>query len=212
MWPEAEKTADLLRSARQGDAEAVNRLLERHRQALRRLVQMRLDRRIRRRVDVSDIVQETLVEASRRLAEYLKNPAMPFHLWLRHMARDRIIDAHRRHRVSARRSVDREQPLVAPASLDHSTMELAAQLSDKLPTPASAATMRELARRFEAAIDELDEQDREVLLMRHFEQLSNQEAAQALGLSQPAASMRYLRAVRRLRALLGPSAREGEET
>ncbi len=203
MWPEAEKTNELLEAARQGDREAINRLLERHRAALRRLVQMRLDPKIQRRVDVSDVVQDTLLDANRRLAEYLANPAMPFHLWLRNIARDRIIDSHRRHRVSGKRSVDREQRLAVPAANDRSTMELAAQICDRERTPAAEATMRELARRFHDALEQLDDSDREVLVMRHFEQLSNQEVSQALGLSQPAASMRYLRAMRRLRELLG---------
>jgi RNA polymerase sigma-70 factor (ECF subfamily) len=203
MWPEAEKTDELLIKARDGDGGAVEQLLDRHRDSLRRLVQMRLDRKIQRRVDVSDIVQDVLIEANRRLTRYLDDPKMPFHLWLRHMARDRIIDAHRRHRGSAKRSVDREQPLVAAGAADRSTVELAAQLCDPEMTPAAAATMGELARRFEAAIDELDDRDREVVLMRHFEHLSNQEVAQALDLTEPAASMRYLRALRRLRSLLG---------
>jgi RNA polymerase sigma-70 factor (ECF subfamily) len=152
---------------------------------------------------VSDIVQEVIIEANRRLAEYLQNPAMPFHLWLRHMARDRIIDAHRRHRVSAKRSIDREQPLLAAGEFDRSTMELAQQLCDPQMTPQAAATMNELAKRFALAVEDLEEQDRDVILMRHFEQLSNQEVAETLGLSEPAASMRYLRAIRRLRELLG---------
>ena len=202
MWPEADKTQELLANAKEGSEEAIGKLLDRHRDALRRMVQMRLDRRIQRRVDVSDIVQEVLFEANRRLSKYLQDPKMPFHLWLRHMARDRIIDAHRRHRVSAKRSVDREKPLTSPANVDRSTMEIAAQLCDPAITPAAAATMHELARRFEAAIDELEERDREVLLMRHFEHLTNQEVAQALSLTEPAASMRYLRALRRLRALI----------
>lgn len=203
MWPDAEKTQDLLDAARQGDQDAVNRLMERHRNSLRRLVQMRLDPKIQRRVDVSDVVQDTLLDANRRLEEYLRNPAMPFHLWLRNIARDRIIDSHRRHRASAKRSVDREQRLAIPKADDRSTMELAAQICDPERTPAAEATMRELARRFEAALETLEDNDREVVIMRHFEQLSNQEVAQALGLSQPAASMRYLRALRRLRELLG---------
>jgi len=202
MWPEADKTQELLANAKEGSEEAIGKLLDRHRDALRRMVQMRLDRRIQRRVDVSDIVQDVLFEANRRLSKYLQEPKMPFHLWLRHMARDRIIDAHRRHRVSAKRSVDREKPLMSPANVDRSTMEIAAQLCDPAITPAAAATMQELARRFEAAIDELEERDQEVLLMRHFEHLTNQEVAQALSLTEPAASMRYLRALRRLRALI----------
>ena len=208
MWPESDKTAELLNVAKGGDAEAGGQALERHRDALRRLVQMRLDRKVQQRVDVSDVVQDVMIEASQRLEDYLKNPVMPFHLWLRHMARDRIIDMHRRHRVSAKRSVDREQPLAINATGDHSTMELAAQICDAEMTPAAAATMRELAVRFEAAIDQLDDNDREVVLMRHFEQLTNQEVAQALDLSEPAASMRYLRAIRRLRQLIGETVDE----
>jgi RNA polymerase sigma-70 factor, ECF subfamily len=207
MWPEAEKTQELLDAARGGDREAVNRLMERHRAALRRLVQLRLDPKIQRRVDVSDVVQDALLDANRRLQDYLANPVMPFHLWLRNIARDRIIDSHRRHRASARRSVDREQRLAIPAAGDRSTMDLAAQLCDPERTPAAEATMRELARRFHDALEDLEEADREVVVMRHFEQLSNQEVAQALGLTQPAASMRYLRAIRRLRELLGEAAK-----
>ena len=99
MWPDQTKTQELLLGARQGDDSAVNRLLDRHRQALRRMVQLRLDQKIQGRVDVSDIVQDVLVEANRRLPQYLENPAMSFHLWVRQIAKDRIIDAHRRHRV-----------------------------------------------------------------------------------------------------------------
>ena len=203
MWPQSDKTEELLGDARAGRDGAVDRLLDRHREAVGRMVEMRMDRRLTRRVDASDIVQEVLIEAHRRLQDYLAKPAMPFHLWLRQMAQDRLIDAHRRHRVAARRSLDREQPLLAPAHLDHSTMELAAQLCDHEITPAAAAVLNELRAKFEAALEELDEQDREIVVMRHFEKLSNSEVATALNLTPPAASMRYLRAVRRLRGVLG---------
>jgi RNA polymerase sigma-70 factor (ECF subfamily) len=202
MWPTSDQTQELLSGARGGDADAVNKLLEKHREALRRMIDMRLDRRIRQRVDASDVVQEVLVDAHRRINDYLSNPAMPFHLWLRQMAQDRLIDAHRRHRDAARRSLDREQPLVIAGTDDRSTIELAAQLWDRELTPAAAATVRELQQRFAAAVEQLEDQDREVVLMRHFEQLSNSEVAEALGLTPPAASMRYLRAMRRLRELL----------
>ncbi|PQO44025.1 sigma-70 family RNA polymerase sigma factor [Blastopirellula marina] len=203
MWPEAEKTEQLILDAKGGDSDARDKLLERHRDSLRRMVEMRLDRKIRRRVDASDVVQDVLVEANRRLADYMSNPAMPFHLWLRHLAHDRIIDAHRRHRGSQKRSVDLEQNISAPVNVDQSSLNIVAQICDQEMTPAAAATMNELQARFEQAISQLDEQDREVVVMRHFEQLSNQEVAAALGLSAAAASMRYLRALRRLRALLG---------
>jgi len=211
MWPTEDKTEELLLGAKAGNADAVNRLIERHRDAVLRMVQMRLDQKIRRRVAVSDVVQDVMIDASRRLQEYIANPVMPFHLWLRHIAKDRIIDAHRRHRGSQKRSVDREQGLAVPGADDHSTMDLAAQLYDGELTPAAAATQREMAQRVEAAITELGEQDGEIIIMRHYEQLSNQEVSLALGLSEPAASMRYLRAVRRLRSMLmGTEANEEE--
>jgi len=202
MWPETEVTDELLSHARGGDADAVNRLLERHRNSVKRMVQLRLDQRIQQRVDVSDVVQDVFIEASRRLQDYLKTPPMSFHLWLRQIALDRIIDAHRRHRGSAKRSVDRERAMIAPGADDHSTMELAAQLRDPELTPAAAATQKEMTKIVEAAIAKLEDPDCEIIMMRHYEQLSNQEVAQALELSEPAASMRYLRAMRRLRELL----------
>ena len=202
MWPESEETQELIVGAQRGDGDAVNRLLERHREAVRRMIEMRMDRQLQRRVDASDIVQDVLIDANRRLNGYLENPQLPFHLWLRQMAQDRLIDAHRRHRVAAKRSMDRERPLVARPGPDRSTMELAAQLCDSEKTPAAAAEWNELQARFCEALDQLDEQDREVVLMRHFEKLTNSEVAQALDLTPPAASMRYLRAVRRLRTVL----------
>lgn len=205
IWPDGQQTQELLRSAKAGDDQAVEQLLDRHRDSLRRMIGLRLDQRVMRRVDVSDVVQDVLVEANRRLQDYLANPVMAFHLWIRQIAKDRIIDAHRRHRVSAKRSVDREQPLIAQAGFEHSTIELAAQLRDPELTPAARATQRELADQLQTVIAQLEERDREIILMRHFEQLSNQEIATALELTEPAASMRYLRALKRLRKLLDAS-------
>jgi RNA polymerase sigma-70 factor (ECF subfamily) len=212
MWPDQTKTQELLLGARQGDDSAVNRLLDRHRQALRRMVQLRLDQKIQGRIDVSDIVQDVLVEANRRLPQYLENPVMSFHLWVRQIAKDRIIDAHRRHRVSAKRSVDREQSLAVPAASDRSTYDLVGQLHDPELTPAAAATRQEMAQLVERALGRLSEQDCEIIVMRHYEQLSNMEVAEALGLTEPAASMRYLRAVRRLRELLLSSHHSAESS
>jgi RNA polymerase sigma-70 factor (ECF subfamily) len=195
---------DLLDRVRRGDAVAVERLLAQQREPVRRMISLRLDPAIAARVDASDVVQEVLLEASRRLNDYLRAPAMPFHLWLRHLARDHLIDAHRRHRQAQRRGVDREQPLNRAALASRSSLQLAAQLCDQERTPASAAIQQELERRLQAALDELNEDDREVILMRHYEDLSNQEVAAELGLSEAAASMRYLRALRRLRASLAP--------
>ena len=204
MWPNSPETQDLLDRAKQGEARAVERLLETHREPLRRMIGLRLDPALAGRVDASDIVQDVMLEVSQRLADYLRNPGMPFHLWLRHIAKDHMIDAHRRHRQAQRRSLDREQPIVPAVLADHSSYELAGQILDQEPTPASAAIRQELQRRLDTAIAALDDDDREVILMRHSEQLSNQEVAALLGLTEAAASMRYLRAVRRLRTELLP--------
>jgi len=204
MWPTTDDTQRLLDDAKTGDASAVDRLLGEFREPLRRVINLRLDPVLARRVDASDIVQDVLVEANQRLTEYLKNPVMPFHLWLRHLAQDRIIDTHRRHRQAQRRSIDKEQPIQRPAWADESSVQLVAQLVDAEQTPASAAIHQELQRRLNDALARLDEDDREVILMRHHEQLSNQDVAAALELTEAAASMRYLRALRKLRAVLVP--------
>ncbi|MBX9581327.1 MAG: sigma-70 family RNA polymerase sigma factor, partial [Gemmataceae bacterium] len=204
MWPNRDQTDRLLDDARQGTPGAVDHLLAEFREPLRRVIGLRLDPAVARRVDASDIVQDVLIEANQRLAEYLQHPDMPFHLWLRHLAQDRIIDTHRRHRLAQRRSVDREQPIARPAWADESSASLVAHLVDTERTPTSEAIAHELQRRLSDAIDRLSDDDREIVLMRHHEALSNQEVAKALGLTEAAASMRYLRALRRLRVVLVP--------
>ncbi|MFO0974935.1 MAG: sigma-70 family RNA polymerase sigma factor [Planctomycetaceae bacterium] len=203
MWPQSDKTQDLLNEVAGGDKSAVNRLMDRHRDAVRRMIQMRLDQAVARRVDASDVVQDVMLEASQRLTDYLQNPAMPFHLWLRQLAKDRIIDMHRRHRGAQRRSVDREQNFSGLGSDDQSAADLAGLLKDAELTPAAAALRQEMQNRFLLALDQLEEGDREIIVMRHFEHLGNSEVAEALGLSAPAAGMRYLRAIRKLREVLG---------
>ena len=202
IWPEAESTAGLLANARQGKPEAIEQLLAKYRESLKRMVDMRLDKRVTHRVDVSDVVQDVLIEVHRRLQGYLDNPVMPFHLWIRQIAKDRLIDAHRRHRGSAKRSVDRECSLEIRQRPDESSIQLARQLLDPELTPAARATQRELAQRITECIALLEPNDQDILLMRHYEQLSNQEVATFLGLTEPAASMRYLRAIKRLRAVI----------
>jgi len=200
IWPEHEQTQELVRAVATGDVAARNSLLERHRAALRKLVHFRLDRRIAGRVDASDVVQDVLLEANRRLQDYLAQPQIPFHLWLRQLAQDRMIDLHRRHHAQ-RRTVDREQPLQQRFG-DRSSLDLAAQLPDQELTPAAASIRKELEQRFLEALDQLPEIDREIIVMRHVEHLGNSEVAVALELSEAAAGMRYLRAIRRLKSVL----------
>lgn len=201
----------MLDAARDGGPPAIDLLLTEFREPLRRVIDLRLDPVLARRVDASDIVQDVLIEANQRLTDYLRSPSMPFHLWLRHLAQDRIIDTHRRHRLAQRRSIDKEQPLNRPAWMDESSKQLAAHIVDHEKTPASAAIQQELQRRLEGALENLSEDDRDIILMRHHEQLSNQDVAATLGLTEAAASMRYLRALRKLRHVLVPDSQDGSE-
>jgi len=199
MWPDQDETRELLSRAQGGSVDAVDHLLERHRQSLHRMVQARLHRGLSRRVDASDVVQEALMAASRRLSNYLQDPCMPFHVWLRQLTRDRLNDIYRRE-LADKRDVGREQ---AAAPNEQSSLDPAAQVRDLGLTPAATLLRNELAERFQWAVDQLADDAREIILMRHGEQLTNSQAAELLGLSEPAAAMRYLRALRQLKTLLG---------
>jgi RNA polymerase sigma-70 factor, ECF subfamily len=201
MWPNQDETIELLNGAQQGDREAVNRLMDRHRDSLHRMIRCRLNPGVAARLDASDIVQDALLTASRRLSEYLQNPRMPFHAWLRNLARDRLADAYRRQ-LADKRDVAREQAL--PAG-EHSSLDPAAQLRDSELTPAAMLLRKEFARRVQGALEQLKADSREIIIMRHAEQLTNSQAAELLGISEPAAGMRYVRALRQLKSILGDS-------
>jgi RNA polymerase sigma-70 factor (ECF subfamily) len=188
----------MLQRARAGDARAFEDLFRRHAEELRRTIGLRLDRRLRARLDVSDVLQETYLEAVRRLPAYLQGPEVSFGLWLRWLARDRLLVLHRRHFGTDMRSVRRELPLL-PA--DSSTQFLQG-LGATGTSPSEALAALEVADRLRQALEQLDEDEREVVLMRHFEHLGNREIAWLLGLSESAAHKRYVRALLRLRGLL----------
>jgi RNA polymerase sigma-70 factor, ECF subfamily len=204
MWPDPSEIQTLLAKARQGDAAAEERLLEQVRVPLRRLIAQRLNPAVQRREDASDVVQLVLIEVHQRLREFIQKPTMSFQLWVQLIARDHINDAHRRNVGAQKRSLKREQPMAPAGLVDHSSAELAAQLIDPELTPASGAAQHELEQMMEAALECLEEDDRRIIRMRHHEKRSNQEVAGALGLSEAAASMRHLRAMRRLTELLKP--------
>src|SRR6476646_9852749 len=144
MWPDQDKTVELLAGARQGDDDAVNRLMDRHRDSLHRMVQCRLNQGVARRVDASDVVQDALLTASRRLADYLKDPSIPFHAWLRQLTRDRLADVYRRE-LADKRNVARERR--APAT-ERSSLDPLAQARDAQLTPAAMLLRKEFAERF----------------------------------------------------------------
>jgi RNA polymerase sigma-70 factor (ECF subfamily) len=191
------ETQRLLQQVRCGEAAARDRLLHRHRLYLRRLIDLRLDPRMQGRVDPSDVVQEAQLEALRRLDDYLKQPPMPFRLWLRQIAYDRLLMLRRQHVEAARRAVGREVPLP-----DRSSLELARQLLASGSTPSQQLIQREFVRRVREAVGRLPDGERDILVLRNLEGLSNREAAQVLQIDPASASRRYGRAVIRLRAIL----------
>ena len=202
MTSEASETASLLRRAAQGDQAAWGALLVRSRGRLRRMVALRLDRRLQGRVDPSDIIQEAYIDASARLAEYARQPDMPFFLWLRFLTGQRLLRVHRQHLGAEMRDVAREVSLYRGALPAATSAALAAQLLGRDTRPSEAAVRAERSIRLQEALNSMDPLDREVLALRHFEQLSNGEAARVLGLQESAAAKRYVRALKRLRLIL----------
>jgi RNA polymerase sigma-70 factor (ECF subfamily) len=195
--PDSAETHILLRQVRDGDRGAFDRLFARYRPFLRRVIKLRLDTRLRARLDLSDVIQETQLEAFRRLGDYLERRPMPFRLWLHKTACERLLVLWRRHVDAARRAVGREVPLP-----DRSSLLLARKLLAVGSSPSQQLARRELACRVREAVERLAPADREVLLMRTFEGLSNAEIGQLLGLDPAAVSQRHGRALLRLHKLL----------
>src|SRR5262245_45890163 len=196
-----ESDTDLLRRAEQGDTAAREGLLRRHRSRLRQFVDLRLDQRLAARVDPSDVVQETLAEAAGKLGTYLRLRPLPFYPWLRQLALERVARLYREHVRASKRSVLREQCPLA-ALTDESTVALVDQIRRSGSSIGSRLRREELRAYLGAALDRLSGPDREVLMLRHVEQLDTREAAAVLGVSKSAVKMRHLRALDRLRALL----------
>lgn len=193
---------DLLRRAAEGEEEARMTLIGQHRERLRRVIALRLDRRVRRRIDPSDVLQDATIDAVKRFDDYLRNPPMPLFLWLRFLAVQRVNAAHRQHLGAKQRDVRREVRAGPDQGPLPSSADLAAQLVAGHTTPSQAAIRRETQARIREVLDEMDPLDREVLVLRHFEELKNAEAAQCLGIEPSAATKRYQRAMKRLAELL----------
>ncbi|MCI0455489.1 MAG: sigma-70 family RNA polymerase sigma factor [Gemmataceae bacterium] len=191
-----------LRQAGEGDTHSLREVFTRYRTRLKRLVKLRLDPRVQGRVDPSDVIQEAYVEVSQKLADYLREPKLPFFLWLRLVTGQKLALAHRQHLGVQARDAGREVSLYRGALPEASSAALAAQLMGKLTTPSEAAVKAELKLRIQEALNSMDALDREVLTLRHFEQLSNSETALVLGLKESAACNRYVRALERLRGIL----------
>jgi len=202
-------TDELVTRAAEGDLPAMDRLMDRHRQRLRKMVAVRMDARLAARVDPSDVVQETLAEAARRLREYAKGRPLPFYPWLRQLAWNRLVDLHRRHVRAQRRSVTLEEAQRPPLD-DRSALDLAERLLASDSGPMGRMLHSELRRRVREALDQLSDRDRELLVMRHLEQLSIREIAAVLAVREGAVKTRLVRALQRLRGLLGEFGEEEE--
>jgi RNA polymerase sigma-70 factor (ECF subfamily) len=199
-------SAGLLRDASQGDAHARAELFARYRGRLRRMVAVRMDRRIAARVDPSDVVQDAIHDALERLPEYFAAGQIAFYPWLRRIAWDRLMDMYRTHIGAERRSVLKEEHAGHDLK-DESVAELAQRLVADASNPSHRAMLDELQSRMEAALSQLRPPDREILVLRYLEQLDVEEISQVLGISRTAVTSRHLRALQRLRTLVGPDLR-----
>jgi RNA polymerase sigma-70 factor (ECF subfamily) len=195
-------TDDLLRRAKAGDTAALATLFAHYRDRLRKMVRLRLDRRLARRLDTSDVLQEAYLDVARRFHEYAAAPAVPFYVWLRALTGQRLIDVHRQHLGARMRDAGQEVSLYRGALPQASSASLAQQLLAGFTTPTQAAVRAEMQLQLQEALNSMDPIDREVVVLRHFEELNNIETAAVLGIEAAAASKRYLRAIRRLKAIL----------
>ncbi len=197
-----DKAEDLLRRAGEGDEEALAKLFDTHRKRLRSMVRLRLDQRLQGRVDPSDVLQEAFIDISDQLAAYLGSPEIPFFLWLRRMTGLRLMRVHRQHLGAAMRDAGREVSLYKGTCPEASSVSMAAELLGRFTTASQAAVRAERNNQIQNVLNGMDEIDREIIALRHFEEQSNAEAAQILGLSKAAARKRYVSAMTRLQTLL----------
>jgi RNA polymerase sigma-70 factor (ECF subfamily) len=197
-----DESPELLRRAASGDQQALQEVFAHYRVRLKRMVRLRLSRRLQGRVDDSDVLQESFLEISKKLPEYVRQPKLPFFLWLRHMTGLKLAEVHRRHLGTQMRAADREVSLHRGGLPEADSASLAAHLLGKLTTPSQAAIRAEQRIYVQEALNSMDPIDREVLALKHFEQLSTTEIAEVLGLSKAGAGSRYLRAIKRLREIL----------
>src|SRR4051794_8790320 len=202
MADDSGETERLLAATCRGNTAEWGDLLERHRARLRRMLALRLDHRLQGRVDPSDVLQETYLEATQRLPGDLRQPDMPFFLWLRFLAGQRLLIAHRRHLGTHQRDAGREVSLYRGAMPEASSAALAARLLGRECRPSEIAVRAEIKLRLQEALNQMDPLDREVLALRHFEQLSNAETARVLDLQEATASKRYVRALKKLKDIL----------
>jgi RNA polymerase sigma-70 factor (ECF subfamily) len=202
MTENPSETDTLLQQAAAGDEAALSKLFALYRDRLRKLVRLRMDRRVQGRVDPSDVLQDAYLDISKRLKEYADDPKMPLYLWLRQITGQKLIDTHRKHLGAQMRDVGQEVSLYHGALPQATSVSLAAKLLGKMTSASRAMERAENQILVQEALNSMDPIDREILVLRHFEILSNSESAHVLGLSKSAASNRYIRALKRIKDVL----------
>jgi len=199
------------RSLREAGADrdrVLGALFEDHRRRLRRMVELRMDPTLRARVAASDVVQEAYVEIAARVRDHLEDPRMPFFLWLRFLTAQKLVDLYRHHVGTQKRDVRRQRTIDRASFPAASSAVMADHLVGARISPSGAAVQAEMRQQIRDGLDQMSSSDREVLVMRHYEELSNLETAEELGIETSAASKRYLRALQRLRKILEASGAE----
>jgi RNA polymerase sigma-70 factor (ECF subfamily) len=195
-------TKDIERRLRSGDAEALAELFSHERERLWRVIQFRMAEALRGRLEPDDVLQESFLAASQRLRHYAESPATSPFIWLRMIVNQTLIDLHRQHLGAQKRDAAREVSLDAPRYVEATSASVAIQLVGTFTSPSGAAARADVHCLVQTAIEQMDPIDREVLALRHFEELTNGEVAETLGIEQKAASIRYIRALRRLKEIL----------
>ena len=185
-----------------GDNEALAELFSQHRERLWRMVHFRLDRRLQGRVDTEDILQEAYLAAAKRMHHFADESSTSFFVWLRMIVMQTLIDVHRRHLGAQMRDAGREVAIRGGCYSQTTSISMVARLVGHLTSPSQATLRAEVSAQLEAALETMDPIDREILALRHFEELTNSEVAESLDIQQKAASIRYVRAVKRLKGIL----------
>lgn len=202
MTSSADEHDELVQRVAQGDEAALARLFSYERERLWRIVNFRLDRRLQGRVDADDVLQEAYLNAVQRMDRFLHDHPRSFFIWMRMIVTQTLIDVHRRHLGAQKRDASRDMSIQGRWSVSSTSYSLSFHLLGHLTSPSQAALRTELSEQIDLALSGMSQIDREVLALRHFEELSNLETAQLLGLSEQAASLRYIRAISRLRNVL----------
>jgi RNA polymerase sigma-70 factor (ECF subfamily) len=205
------ESSQLLERLRAGDHRALAKLFQQHRDRLRRMVELRMDTRLHGRIDASDVLQDGFLDLAQRVDSYLSNPSLPVFLWMRRVVSDRLATVHRHHLGARMRDVSQEVSLYRDPMPQASSAALVSMLMGRLTTPSNAAIRAEQILKVQEAVNALEPLDREIVALRHFEQLSRAETAEVLGITEEAGAKRYIRALKRLKTILAtmPGGREG---